>query len=488
MELQWNQTGCAFLRRELWETQNLEEVQEVRLPEDLPDIGRIICAWGQPVLRSKEWKNDAIAASGGVVCWVLYAPEDGSEPKCLDVWIPFHAKWSLQDGHREGHIRLSCCLRSVDARTRSARKMAVRASLGVQVEAMVPAKESISSPGEIPDGLQLLEKTYPAMLPKEAGEKVFSLEEDVPIIGLKPEKILFCQIFPEVTERNVIGSRAVFKGNCALRILYTTENGSVESCLKEFPFAQYADLDNDYDKNPILSVVMAVSSLDTEILEDAVHIKCGLVAQYLVHDRQLIRVAEDCYSLEQAVTPVLETPVLPVMLDQTQTSLKVPVNLPNEAKELLDCSFFPDHPVQFREGNTLCNHMGGICQTLYRDMEGNLQSTTENWCGEWNLPLEEECSAFVRLMAVLPSEDGQMGVKLEALSVSNQEIPMITDIHTGEKKEADPDRPSLVIRRAGECSLWELAKRCGTTVSTIQKVNQLTGEPEKDTMLLIPIP
>ena len=117
MEMQWNSTPWDYLRCNVRQVQNQEQTLEVRISDGMPDIGRVICAWGQPILRSKEWRNDGMSITGGVSVWVLYAPEDGSDLQSVEAWLPFQGKWSFQESHREGVIRADCLLRSVDART-----------------------------------------------------------------------------------------------------------------------------------------------------------------------------------------------------------------------------------------------------------------------------------------------------------------------------------------------------------------------------------
>ena len=57
----------------------------------------------------------------------------------------------------------------------------------------------------------------------------------------------------------------------------------------------------------------------------------------------------------------------------------------------------------------------------------------------------------------------------------------------GEENRPDPGRPSLILRRAGEGSLWDLAKASGSTVSAIRSANGLEEEPLDDRLLLIPV-
>ena len=129
MRLQWKRIPCPYLQTNVRQVQNQEQTQEVRLPDGLPDVGRVLCAWGQPVLRTKQWRGDSVSVSGGVTATVLYLPEDGSAPCSVEAWLPFQMKWNFPQAHRDGSIHAQCQLRSIDARVLSARKMMARSSM-----------------------------------------------------------------------------------------------------------------------------------------------------------------------------------------------------------------------------------------------------------------------------------------------------------------------------------------------------------------------
>ena len=113
MELQFENKSIQYLRPILRESKELEQTQEVRLPEGMPDIGSILGVWGQCVMRSKEWNGDHFIVSGGVMAWVLYAPADGSAPRSMETWLPIQMKWNMGDGHNTGHIRCQWLLNAV---------------------------------------------------------------------------------------------------------------------------------------------------------------------------------------------------------------------------------------------------------------------------------------------------------------------------------------------------------------------------------------
>ena len=181
MELQFKSDTCRFLSPAVREVRSTELTQEVRLSDGMPDIGRVLASWGQIVLRSKDWESDQILVTGGVMVWILYAPEDGTQPRCLDTWLPFQMKWELSGENREGPICVWPLLRFADSRGVSARKVMVRASVSAMGEAWSPVSTEIYEPSDLPDDIQILQNTYPIRLPKEAGEKTFLIDEDLTV-------------------------------------------------------------------------------------------------------------------------------------------------------------------------------------------------------------------------------------------------------------------------------------------------------------------
>ena len=482
MELQWNKTPCPYLQIQTHQTQTQEETLELRLPEELPDIGRVLCSWGQCVIRSKQWRADGMTVSGGVTVSVLYLPEDGSEARCVEGWLPFQTKWNFSQTRREGAMRFSCLLRDVDARTLSARKIMLRAGISLLGEALEPTEAEIFSPGELPAGVEVLTNVYPAVLPKEAGEKQFTLEEELRIPDAA--KWVSFSMQPELSEQNVVGSRVVMRGNGCLRYVYLDDQGELHSGNLDIPFAQFVDLDRDYDNVATVDVMLCVSSLEPEMGEESVRILCGITAQYLIKDRVLLEIAEDAYS------PTCELTVNSQML-------KLPMELENRVEILtadpafqdgivLDMVFMPEQPVQYRDGDMVNLEVPGQFRFLYRDPEGNLQSVTENWSTSLTVPAADNTRLHPTIAAVDQSDAGAQ-IKLNLQTWADQQMPMISALTVGGSKPLDEGRPSLILRPMDADSLWELAKANGSTMDAIRRANQLTQDPQQGQMLLIPV-
>ena len=98
MELQFQETAFRCLRSSAADTRSAEQTLEVRLPENMPPISRVLGAWGQPLIRGKEWGGDQVSVNGGVMAHALYEGEDGGV-YCVEGWMPFRSIISCMCWH-----------------------------------------------------------------------------------------------------------------------------------------------------------------------------------------------------------------------------------------------------------------------------------------------------------------------------------------------------------------------------------------------------
>lgn len=430
--------------------------------------------------------------------WVLYMPEDGSTPRTLESWIPFQMKWDLTDGRREGNIRIQCIVRFVDARSVSARKIMIRAGVAALGEAMQPDEAEIGLPGEMPEDVQLLKNTYPIRLPREAGEKSFLVDEDLsmPDSCPKPDKLVYYTMQPRITEKKVAGNKVVFRGSGNLHMLYLSEEGQVHSWDFELPFSQFGELEGTYSPEAQADVRMGITSLELEKNEENhLRLKCGMLSQYLVDDRQMLELVEDTYSPTRKVKMDIQTLELPAVLERRGEPFTARQSIHQDANLIADAEYLPDFPRQRRTGDHVQVELPGQFQVLYYGENGGLQSGTARWEGDVQIPIDTDASIG---FTVLPGERpqaaaGENSIELQAASelqtttLADQGIPMVMGLELGEQIQPDPARPSLILRRAGDARLWDIAKSTGSTVDAIRKANLLEAEPAANQILLIPV-
>jgi len=494
VELQFKKRSICCLRRVKREPAVQELTQEVRLTDGMPDIGRVLCSWGQMIIRSKEWRGDTVTVVGGAMVWILYAPEDGSEPRCIDAWIPYQLRWEHMDADREGPLRISPLLRFVDARTVSARKFMVRAGAAAMAEALCPGAAQLYSPEEIPEDVELLKRVYPVRLPREAGEKTFQMDEELTQNDI--HKLMSYTISPEITDCRVLANKLVFRGIGKLHLVYICSEGRIRTSDFEVPFSQFAELDNSYSPDARADICFGTTLLELDPEDGKLRLKCGLVAQYLVDDRELIEIVEDAYSPRRTVNVQSEPLYLPSILEDRMETITASQSASGHRGEAVDANFMQDFPRQRQTVEGVEVEIPGMFQTLYYGEDGALQSANTRWETRMELSAGEDSRVdSVVIPQGIPqavqSADGlelsaQLGLKLR--TASNAGLPMVMGLELGEVQEPDAGRPSLILCRPGGETMWELAKRTGSTMAAIQKANSIQEEIPANRMILIPIP
>lgn len=498
MEIQFQENKIPCLRQIKSQTQSQEQTQELRLSEGAADVGRVLGAWGQVVVRGKEWRSDSVSVNCGVMAWVLYAPEDGGQAQCVETWIPVSLKWDIPDQGRDGTITCQCHLKSVDARILSGRKMMVRATVCAAAQMFVEGETECYTPSDMPADVELLEKTYPLCFAREAGEKAFMFDEELTLPPSAPalEKPVRWQLQAEVADQKVLGDKAVFRGSGLLHLLYRTQEGALASWDFEIPFSQYTELERSYDQDAQVQVIPLVTALETEAEDGGrLRLKAGLSGQYMIYDTQQITVVEDAYSPDREVKIQQQPVSLPVVLERQNLPVRAEQTIPYGSSRVADVAFYPGCGRVQNRADEVQMELSGAFTMLSYDNEGVLQPAAAQW--QWekteNLPegaaMTLWCSAVGEPTASASADSTTMQSDciLTAVTTAQQELPMVTGLSISEGSPKDPGRPSLILQRAGKESLWSVAKRTGSTVAAIQETNDLQDEPDPDRILLIPI-
>ena len=499
MELEFKKNVFNCLRECVHEVQNGEETLEIRLPDGSADIGRVLAAWGQPVLRSKEWRDRQITISCGMMVWVLYCPEDETQVQCLEGWIPYQFRWDLPQNTREGVARVDMAVRFVDARSVSPRKIMVRAGLGVLLQALVPHQSEIPMPEAPGEELQLLKRTYPIRYMKDSGEKSFQISEQLTLPQSVPqvEKICYYSLKPEITEQKSVGSRAVFKGNADLHLLYLSETGQLHTWDFSLPFSQYAQLEEAPSGENWVDVWVCPVNLELDLAEgEGLQLKASFTAQYLAEETVLQEVVADAYCPGRPSEARQETLDIPVVMDTRWERLSGEQTVPGDANIPVDVVLLTDYPAKQTVDGQVRLEIPHSLQVLYYGEN----SVPKAAVARWETVLEQKTGPGCTVMAlpgvgtephVLPSGDSmsvQWEVPMRLRCTGESGIPVVTAMELGERSLPDENGPSLLLKRVGETGLWELAKQTGSTPESIRKANGLEGEPSPGQFLLIPLP
>lgn len=495
MELQFEKIGFQYQDCVVSEIQNIEQTQEIKLSDGMPDIGRVLGAWGQIIMRGKEWRADSFLFSGGIMAWVLYYPEGGDGPRSISSWIPFQMTWDLPPELPDGKIKIYPVIRFIDARSVSPRKLIVRAGISARGEAFVPVEGYYYQPSIENQGVELLSVNQSVCLPKESGEKIFNVEEElhVSLGASEGNELVYYTFSTEITDQKVLGNKLAFRGNGMLHVVFSCGDGNVIAQDYVVPFSQFSELEAMYGSDADASIQLCAVNLEADIIDtDAISLKASVTAQYTITDKFSLELLEDAYIPGKKIEMKMDSLHLANYSSRKRDVITGDVSIKNGMGNMIDASVFADIPKQYPSDNGTELESSAMLQMLYYDEENVLQSTATQVQCSMQIPGNNsfQVDAFPMHCSV-PNIPGNPNMRLE-IPIEMQlkaesDLTMIANVETGDEIESAELKPSLILMRAGNESLWSIAKRTGSTRSAIRKANNIEGEAQRGQILLIPV-
>lgn len=500
MELNFQESRTDCLELLFHETVAQEETAEIIVPEGWQDIGRVVNSFATIQLRQKEVGSGVVTVSGGIRGGILYVPEGEEVPKLLQTYVPFTVKKEQENLDVKDTVQCHFSVSRVDARMLNSRKAMLRVSLSCRFCAYTPKQLVTHTLPEETEGLMTCETVLPMRLCMAAEEKGFVLNEEVLIPDSMPavEEILEEQYRIQVTEKKMIGSKAVFKGSLGVHTLYLGQDSSLSSYDADLPFSQYMELNGDLeDCEPEIQLSITGAELETDgqLSCHRLLANINLVAQCAVFGICRVPYISDAYSITEKLIPEYRSISLPAQLDHRQIRSTMTGRQSFSAKKLVDIYAYPEDVIQNRNGETVCLQSGANVNLLYYDNDNKLQGKTVRLQQSTDMKLSPMASCRARTQTTEPctavaGAEFEIRCEVETCvdSYATQEIRGICGGKT-EPIEQEAERPSLILRRVGQDeSLWSIAKDYRTTVKKIMEANSLPEDSVlQDRLLLIPM-
>ena len=502
MELEFETRTTAFLRQSIEGVCRQEQTQEVIVPDVSGDASRVVYCCAQAVVRSRECMNGAVQITGGIQAGAIYLTEGDEAAHTLDAWIPFTLRLEHPAAKEDTQLLMDCRVLAADARLVNPRKLLFRVEVGAQLFGYTPDEIVLPLLRQTPKGLQLRCRNYPLPLPAETAERTYlvSDELDLPAGRGAPETIIAASALPEIAERRIVGSKAVFKGTLQLKTLYLTAEGTVECCTQTLPFSQYCQLGADHDEDQ-LRLLTSVTSCDVTVAgtaeEPKLSVSVGLLTQCLVTKTVTLPFCEDAFSTCGILTPEWKQFDFDCQLDRQIQRLPLRESVSGEAlHSVIDSSCYPGFPHAEATEQGLRVSIPADLRILGTGEDGTLCGLSGAAEAEAEIPAGPGAGCIATAIQcpggyASPGAEGaeaRYELSLDAEVFARQTLRTLSG-GTIEPPAEHARRPSLIIRPVpAALPVWDIAKQYGTSVASVCAANGLHGdEIEAGTLLLIPM-
>ena len=164
MELELERIGWNGYEAALETTVCQEETLESIVPDACPDVLRICETEGIVCLRDKVVQEGRLTLSGSVRASLLYLPDGGEGLRRMEVELPFTCPVEHPGLTPEWKVVAVPRIQGADARLLNPRKVLVRVSLAVWLQACAPVEEELCGGIQAPEeaGIQQLVEPWEA--------------------------------------------------------------------------------------------------------------------------------------------------------------------------------------------------------------------------------------------------------------------------------------------------------------------------------------
>ncbi|MBQ9412653.1 MAG: DUF3794 domain-containing protein [Oscillospiraceae bacterium] len=499
MEVMLNRTTLDCFRNVFTQTVFKEDAQESVVPDTLPDIGEILSTTGLALIRGKDVGEGRIRVEGNIPVRVLYRGESGEDVFSLEVTVPLYASFESPSIPAEGCCVADIRVSSLSTRVLNPRKISVRAEASVTVRCWASdSLEYFSAPGEDTGEVQLLERGAVVSPVTAVTEKTFVLTDEFSLPGSgAATEVLDRHTAVQAEEVRAAGDKLIVRGSVRSGLLLRMEDGSLTGTEFSTQFSQVIEAEG-MGKDSFPQVVLLFSGVYYELNGDGRggSMELHLVLQAAVRSRTEVRYIADAYSNAFSLERETERLEQPCVLSE--------LTLSTSLREQLDPGFAPGEVVLSEltpgqaqiDGDTVSVPLTALLYCL--DGEGRVLAAERTVQARFRYELAagqrlEPCEIALREAQASPGQDGvelRVQTEVRVFVTGDMQTDCIRALRYDESVSADlSDEPSLTLLRASSGdSLWEIAKRCHSTVDLIREVNGLEDLPQPwEKLIAIPI-
>lgn len=505
MELQRQQSALEFWELGADVTATQEETAEVIVPDNCPDIARVLSAVGNVFLQQSEMREGKAALSGTIRVTVLYIPEKSQAIQAAGFTVPFQLAESCPADCTV--LRAEVTAEEITARTINPRKLRLQCRLAADISAyrFVTLNYTSAITAEPALALEQLPRQESVECISALSRQEFTCKErfHLPQNRGGTPTVLCTRVHCTVEDAKIIGTKAVVKGRCLADILLRYDSGVCESSSFELPFSHISDIEAPQTarlgaRASVLS--FAAEAEENEDGDSVLRLSVTVDAQLTVTESRELSLVEDLYSTVYPLRCEMQELRL---LDAAQTQLRRQVwqdtlEIGMNAERVLqltaccgavtagqDAVGTPELRTTLRL-HTLCLAEDGRVLAAERSAEITLPCPEAAGSMRCRAFCAEEATSVVTAEGLLVRVPVDFSLRPQQLR-SLRCVAAVTLDETALKDAAE--QPSLVLRRRrAEESLWALAKGHDSTVRDILAANECAAEGElpTDALLLIP--
>lgn len=464
------------------------------VPDSKPDILNTINTSGNACIYKKEIMEGKIRIDGNVLTYIMYLADGNSDNiRGLTTGLDFSETINIPELVTGMNVDVMPTVKLIECRVLNGRKIEIKISLEITMK--VYSKETVNIVTSMnDDNIQVLSKGMKVnSLLGDGSTKAF-VKENISIPNTDNlAEILNVQINLVDKDIKISYNKVLAKSDVEVKMAYLTEDGRICTTQSRLPLVGFIDIPNIKDENICETTYMIRNILikPNAVDEHTVYIELEVEISCMVYEEKDIKTIEDMYCPGEKMEfdKTMVNTITNKKCKKTVCNIREKVNVPElDGGTIVDVAITP---IINKE-----NRLNGKI-VFEGELELNFIFTDHSSVGintkKVNIPFEqtvdgventENCKSDTMIEVNSQEFVNQGGVvsanidlNFETDMYRNSAIPVIDNITMEDEENLEDYSVIIYVVKSGD-TLWKIAKRFGSTVDDIVRVNGIE-KPDK---------
>ena len=467
---------------------------EMIIPDAKPDILNPVSLSGIPTIYRKEAMQGKIRIDGNINTYIMYMSDgEVNETRGINTSLDFSEVFEITQSVEGADVNLDTRVKSIDCKVINERKISLKAAVEIKIQ--MSSNEEIEVIGDMKqeNDLQVLkENLHVNSLIGKGNTKIHGKET----IQINTEDNLAEILKANVTlidkDTKVSYNKVLTKADAEIKILYLTEENNIRLVVGKIPIVGFIDLQN-ITENSICDVNYEIQNLiikPNNVEEHSVYVELETEINCIAYETKEINIIRDVYSpyedIKVNMKQVNTVESKKVIREKNQIKEKISIE-GIENRNILDVEATPIIKNENKNGTDLKYE----CEMELKFILMN-KETSKIEIKKEKVPFDFSTNIIEEGNNVLTNIDIEVGAQDYIIQTNNEVncnidinfsveveknlvLQVIDNIEENGEKKLQKYSVIIYIVKKGD-TLWKIAKRFGSTVEDIVRVNKIEDE------------
>lgn len=465
------------------------------VPDSKPDILSTINTSGTMCIYKKEIMEGKIRIDGNILTYIMYLADTSSRENSTDnirglnTGLDFSETINLPDLQEGMNVDLIPNIKLIECKILNGRKIAIKASVEMTIK--VYMKDSVEIVTNMNDSnIQVLSQKMRVNSLLGDGTTKSSIKENISIPTTDNlVEVLGEQVSLLDKDIKISYNKILAKSEVEVKLIYLTEDGRICTSRNRLPLVGFIDIPNIKEDNVcepsylIRNIIIKPNSIE----EHTVYVEMEVEISCMAYEEKEIETIQDMYcpgekmDFDQSMVNTISDK----QYKKSMCSVREKVNVPElqnvDNSKIIDVEINPNINKQSKMNGKI--KFDGELELNFIFMEANISSINSK---KVVVPFEQtvdgiesydDCKIDTNIeidSQNFENQSGNVGVNVdlgfEVNTWKNFAIPVISNISMEEDGDMEDYSVVIYVVKAGD-TLWKIARRFGSTVEDIARVN-----------------